>query len=346
MPEGGAMNTRPRLVDVAARAGVSEKTVSNLLNGYPHISASTREKVESAISELGYRPNLSARSMGRGRTGFIAFAVPSLSNPHFAEFAGRVIHVAKRYHWTVLIEETGGRKALEDTVVSTMPYLVDGIILHPESLTAEDVEDRARDTPIVLLGERGLELVADRVVADNVSAADELTEHLIDSGHRRIATVGIRSDAHLQASRFRDEGYRRALARHGIPVDDALDIDVPDYSRAAGARAGRTIAAMDPRPDAVLCFNAALAAGVLSAFHAVHLRVPDEIGVAAFDDIDEAEFTAPPLTTVAWDIEGMAEAAVRLLAERYDARDLPTRDITLQHALKVRESTAPRAEAP
>jgi DNA-binding LacI/PurR family transcriptional regulator len=163
------MHARPRLVDVAARAGVSEKTVSNVVNGYPHISASTREKVESAISELGYRPNLSARSMGRGRTGFIAFAVPSLSNPHFAEFAGRVINAARRHHWTVLIEETGGRKTSEDTVVNTMPYLVDGIILHPESLIDDDVEDRARDTPIVLLGERGLEHVADRVVADNVA---------------------------------------------------------------------------------------------------------------------------------------------------------------------------------
>jgi hypothetical protein len=122
-----------------------------------------------SFSELGYRPNLSARSMGRGRTGFIAFAVPSLSNPHFAEFAGRVINAARRHHWTVLIEETGGRKTSEDTVVNTMPYLVDGIILHPESLIDDDVEDRARDTPIVLLGERGLEHVADRVVADNVA---------------------------------------------------------------------------------------------------------------------------------------------------------------------------------
>jgi DNA-binding LacI/PurR family transcriptional regulator len=226
-----------------------------------------------------------------------------------------------------------------------MPYLVDGIILHPESLTAEDVEDRARDTPIVLLGERGLELVADRVVADNVSAADELTEHLVVTGHRRIATVGIRSDAHLQASRFRDEGHRAALSRHGIPLEDALVIDVPDYSRAAGAHAGHTIAAMDPLPDAVLCFNAAVAAGVLSAFHAEGIRVPERIGVAAFDDIDEAEFTAPPLTTIAWDIEGMAEAAVRFLAERYDARDLPTRDVTLRHALKIRASTARRNDA-
>jgi len=117
---------------------------------------------------------------------------------------------------------------------------------------------------------------------------------------------------------------------------------VPDYSRAAGALAAQTLATMQPRPDAVLCFNAAVAAGVLSGLHALGVRVPDEIGVAAFDDIDEAEFTAPPLTTIAWDIEGMAEAAVRLLAERYDARDLPTRDVTLQHTLKTRASTTPR----
>lgn len=334
------MITRPRLVDVAERAGVSEKTVSNFVNGYPHISANTKRKVEAAIAELGYRPNLSARSMGRGRTGFIAFAVPGLSNPHFAELTGCVITAAKAHNWTVIIEETGGRKASEDALVSTMPYLVDGIILHPESLTAEDVEDRARNTPIVLLGERGLELVADRVVADNVRAAAEITAHLIASGRRRIATIGIRADALLQASRFRDEGHRLALREADLPFSDDLVIDVPDYSRAAGLAAVNALVEMDPRPDAVLCFNSAVAAGLLSGLHERGIRVPEDVAVAAFDDVDEAAFTSPPLTTIAWDVPGIAEAAVRLLAERYDDPALPTRDVTLEHELRVRRSTA------
>ena len=330
---------RPRMADVAARAGVSEKTVSNLLNGYPYISEATRHKVESAIAELGYRPNLGARNMGRGRTGFIAFAVPSLGNPHFAELAGRVIHAAKEHHWTVLIEETGGEQTSEDELVRALPYVVDGVILHPESLTMTDIEERSRDTPIVLLGERGLERVADRVVADNVSAAAEITEHLLSTGRRRIATVGIRADAELQASRFRDEGVRKALERRGIDYPEELQMEVADYSRASGAAAARALVDLDPRPDAVLCFNAGVAAGMLSGLHELDVRVPRDLAVAGFDDVDEAEFTAPPLTTIAWDIEGIAESAVRLLAERYDDPSLPTRDVTVTHTLKIRAST-------
>lgn len=334
------MSTRPRLVDVAARAGVSEKTVSNFVNGYPHMSSLTRQKVEAAISELGYRPNLSARSMGRGRTGFIAFAVPGLGNPYFAELAGRVIANAAEHHWTVLIEETGGRKVSEDALVDTMPYLVDGIILHPESLTAVDIASRGKDTPIVLIGERDLDLVADHVVADNVAAAEEITRHLLDTGRSRIATVGIRPDSDLMTSQLRFEGYRRALASVGKTVDDPLCLPAEALGRAAGAAAARDIAAL--APDAVLCFNAVVAAGLLSGLHALGVQVPGDIAVAAFDDIEEAEFTVPPLTTVAWNVDGIAQAAVRLLAERHVAPDARTREVSVGYDVRVRTSTDAR----
>ncbi|MFD1713526.1 LacI family DNA-binding transcriptional regulator [Amnibacterium flavum] len=333
------MAGRPRLVDVAARAGVSEKTVSNFVNGYPHISASTREKVEAAISELGYRPNLSARSMGRGRTGFIAFAVPGLDNPYFAELAGRVISRAAEERWTVLIEETGGRKTSEDALVDTMPYLVDGIILHPESLTAVDIAERGRDTPIVLIGERDLARSADHVVSDNVAAAREITQHLLDSGRRSIATIGLRPDASLQTSQLRHWGFSAALERMGLVADEDLSVAAEGYARADGDLAMQQILASGKLPDAVLCFNAVVAAGALSRLAREGISVPGRVAVAAFDDIDEAAFMVPPLTTVAWDVGAIADSAVRLLAERQEARTAPVREVSVGYRLEIRAST-------
>lgn len=331
---------RPRLVDVAARAGVSEKTVSNFVNGYPHMSESTKTKVEAAIAELGYRVNLSARSMGSGRTGFIAFAVPSLDNPYFAQLAGRVIAAAAAHRWTVLIEETGGHGVTEDRLIQSMPYLVDGMILQPEAMSAFDLVSRSKDTPIVLLEEPEADPIADHVAAAGVEAARAITEHLIETGRRRIATIGIAPDSDLRTTRLRHSGHLQGLEAAGVTPEPELWNDRHGYTRADGDAAMADILESGIRPDAVLCFNAVTAAGALSRLHMAGVQVPEDIAVAAFDDIDEAAFMVPPLTTVAWDVEGMAEAAVRLLAERQDDDARPPRSVTLGYELKIRRSTA------
>ncbi|BDI22707.1 LacI family DNA-binding transcriptional regulator [Herbiconiux sp. L3-i23] len=333
---------RPRLADVAARAGVSEKTVSNFVNGYPYMSETTRAKVQAAIEELGYRVNLSARSMGSGRTGFIALAVPTLDNPYFAQLAGRVIAAAAAQRWTVLIEETGGRKATEDRLVQSMPYLVDGMILQPEALSAIDLVSRSKDTPIVLLEEPEADPVADHVAAEGVDAAKAITEHLVDTGRRRIATIGITPDSELRTTRLRHSGHLMGLEAAGVTPEPELWFPSAGYSRADGDAVMAEILASGQRPDAVLCFNAVTAAGALSRLHMSGVRVPEDIAVAAFDDIDESAFTVPPLTTVAWDLDGMAEAAVQLLAERQSDDERPPRSVTLGYELKIRESTAIR----
>ncbi len=333
---------RPRLSEVAARAGVSEKTVSNVINKYQHVTPSTRAKVEAALADLNYKVNLSARSLASGRTGFIAFAVPGLDNPYFAELAGHVIQAAAAQNWTVLIEQTGGNRDPESEVVGgTTPYLVDGIVLHPESLTAADLAGRSEGTPLVLIGEKSLDHVADHVVADNVSAAYELTKHLLDTGRRRIAVIGIEDASGFTTSALRYQGYVRALTDAGMPLDQSLVIDVDDYKRAQGAAAMAGLLDLPERPDAVICFNDVLAMGALSCLNQAGVAIPAEIAVAGFDNIAEAPYSVPPLTTIAWDMRAIAEQAIALLAERQGAGgQSPQQEISVGYELVVRASTA------
>ncbi len=337
------MAARPRLSEVAARAGVSEKTVSNVINNYPHVTDRTREKVERALNELNYRVNLSARSLARGRTGFIALAVPGLDNPYFVELARYVIQAAAAQKWTVLIEQTGGDHDPESEVVGGItPYLVDGIVLHPESLTSADLAGRSDSTPIVLVGEKSLDHVADHVAADNVGAALELTDHLLQSGRRRIATIGLERETDFMTSALRCEGYRTALDLAGVMVSPELAISVERYRRADGAVAMAALMARTEPPDAVVCFNDVLAIGALSYLNQRGVRVPGQVAVAGFDNIDESPYSSPPLTSIAWDTKRIAEEAIRLLAERQGAPDdMPRREISVGYTLVVRGSSGP-----
>ena len=334
-------SARPRLSEVAALAGVSEKTVSNVINNYQHVTQRTRDKVEAALVELDYRPNLSARSLASGRTGFIALALPGLENPYFAELVGHVIQAAAAHQWTVLIEQTGGSTDSETQIVGgTIPYLVDGIVLHPEALSSAQLASRRDNTPIVLIGEKSLDHVVDHVAADNVAAAYDLTNHLLASGRTRIAVVGIEEHTDFTTSALRFKGYRSALVDAGIDIDPALVIAVDGYQRADGVGAVDRLMALPQPPDAVICFNDVLAVGALSRLNATGVPVPGRVAVAGFDNIDETQYSYPPLTTIAWDTRTIAEQAVALLAARQGGEDLPQREISVGYELVARGSSA------
>jgi DNA-binding LacI/PurR family transcriptional regulator len=331
---------RHRLKDVAERAGVSVKTVSNVVNGYVHVRPDTRARVEEAIAELNYRPNLSARHLRKGRTGVIALAVPELDIPYFAELARHVVTAAAEYGWTVLIDQTGGRREPERVVASGITdHLIDGLIFSPLALTAEDLAS-LDGTPMVLLGERVDHGPADRVVIDNVTAAREITEHLIQFGHRRIAAIGSQRTDEGASARLRLAGYVEALRAAGLPYDDALVAPATAWHRADGAAAMRGLLTTGVRPDAVFCFNDTLALGALRALHEAGLRVPEDVAVVGFDDIEDGRFSVPTLSTVAPDKERIARLAVELLADRLDGdRSAPARALKAPYHLELREST-------
>ncbi|NES12503.1 MULTISPECIES: LacI family DNA-binding transcriptional regulator [Micromonospora] len=330
---------RHRLKDVAERAGVSVKTVSNVVNGYEHVRPDTRARVEQAIAELNYRPNLSARNLRKGRTGVIALAVPELDIPYFAELARHVVTAAAAHGWTVLIDQTGGGPEQERKAASGIgDHMIDGLIFSPLALTADDLAG-LDGMPMVLLGERVDHGPADHVMIDNVAAAREITAHLIGLGRRRIAAIGSQRTPEGASARLRLAGYAAALAEAGIGYDERLVAPAPAWHRADGAAAVRHLLTTGVRPDAVFCFNDTLALGALRALHEAGLRVPEDVAVAGFDDIEDGRFSIPTLSTVSPDKEGIARLAVDLLATRLagDA-GAPPRELIAPYRLVRRES--------
>ena len=327
------------LRDVAQLAGVSVKTVSNVVNGYAFVKPTNRKRVEQALQTTGYRPNTTARNLRRGQTGFIALVVPELSIPYFGELAGLVITAAQQQGWNVFIEQTQGTRERETaTLASLGPHLIDGAIVSPEALLAEDVTQDGAGVPLVLLGEHPLDVPIDHVAIDNVQAAREAVQHLAGLGRRRIAAIGVNRQRGTATLRL--AGYREALADAGLSADPSLIQPAAKYHRGDGAQAMRALLELPEAPDAVFCFNDLLAIGAVRAIAETGRRVPDDIAVVGFDNTEEGAFSLPSLTSIAPDKAAIAAAAVDLIRARREALEPPpAQDVKTPFTLEVREST-------
>ncbi|HCI82466.1 MAG TPA: LacI family transcriptional regulator [Ktedonobacter sp.] len=329
------------LKDVARHAGVSVKTVSNVVNGWGRMSEETRERVQAAIAELHYQPNLPARYLRRPTVGVIALAIPEF-NGYFADMGNEIIEAASALGYTVLLDPTRGEHTNELLVINGLrPHLIDGLIFNPMTLNHDDLAEHAR-VPIVLLGERLLDAPYDHVLIDNIDAAYQATQHLIQTGCRRIAAIGLKTKemATGGTSQLRLQGYKQALTEAGISIDEHLLRTVYEYNRMQGAQAMRDLLALPEPPDGVFCFNDLLALGVLYVLDEANMRVPDDIAVVGFDDIEECQYARPPLTTIAPTKKQIARIAVELLVGRIKGtRNGSTEKVMLPFELKVRKST-------
>ncbi|MGW7350409.1 LacI family DNA-binding transcriptional regulator [Streptomyces sp. NPDC054784] len=330
-----------RLKDVAARADVSIKTVSNVVRGQVRVAEPTRQRVLRAIDELDYRPHASARHLRTGRSGVIALAVPELVQPYFAELAAAVIAAAAESGVSVLIEDTGGDPAAElSAACGLSDPLIDGVLLSPQHLDQNALARRERRVPLVLLGERDYEVPADHVLVDSVAAAREATAHLLALGRRRVAAIGFQINPPHATSQQRARGYHEALHAAAVPYDPELTPPVGDFSRTEGAAAMRALLALPEPPDAVFCFSDLLASGVLRAAYDHGLRVPHDLAVVGFDDIEETRFCVPSLSTVAPDKPQLARLAVQALLGRIAGDpDAPHTTRHATHRLVRRESS-------
>ncbi|MBA2955258.1 LacI family DNA-binding transcriptional regulator [Nocardioides sp. MAH-18] len=336
--------------DVALAAGVSIKTVSNVINDYPYVRPATRERVLAAIDQLAYRPNLSARGLRSGKTGIIGLAVPELRENYFAELADAVIRAAEKSGLGVVVEQTNGDRESELRVLSrARTHYMDGILLSPVGMGQADASLLDVPFPLVLLGERIFGGPVDHVTMHNVSSAGAAVEHLLSIGRRRIALVGAEGDDVSDASSWslRVRGYRRALEQAGIPVDEHLVRRTEHWSRAGGAAALHELIDEGHDFDAVFALNDALALGVLRGLQEAGRRVPDDVAVVGFDNVDEGQFAVPSLTTVDPGREEIARTAVALLVERINEKGTkaPARTMKAEFSIVSRESTG-GADAP
>jgi LacI family repressor for deo operon, udp, cdd, tsx, nupC, and nupG len=329
------------LRDVAERAGVSIRSVSNVVNDFHYVSPEMRAKVEAALDDLNYRPNLVARGLRRGRTGIVTLLVPEISVSYFGELAHEIVERASQLGLTVMIDETGGQPQRERALldVAGRSSWVDGVLFSSEGLTGPALAQVRSDVPVVLLGERTANAAWDHVGIDNVHAARDAVRHLIDSGRRRIAAVGGNATASDITSRLRLKGYRTALREAGLPWDSELYARTGKYARSASAAAVRALLSRAEPPDALFCFSDDLAVGALRELHEQGLRVPADLSVVGFDDVDESRFTTPSLTSVSPRKAEIASIALDLLVQRMTDSGAGPRDVRVGHELTVRESS-------
>ncbi len=326
--------------EVAEAAQVSLRTVSNVVNGFAHVSESTRQRVLRAIADLDYRPSEIARSLKRGRSGLIGLVLPDLDTPYFAELTRAFVEEGARRGITVVIDQTDGDIERERYLIDRTDYgsLFDALVISPLALQPTDLDAMPAERPLVFLGETQFPKF-DQVMIDNVAAARTAVEHLAASGRRRIAAIGAEHER-AASSALRLTGYREGIAAAGLDLGDELVEYVDGFRRVAGAAAmERLLDRADP-PDAVFCFSDPLALGALRTLHRRGIRVPDDIAVVGFDDVEDGAYSTPSLTSISPDKAFIASAALDRVAAKLDGEDSGQGILTIApHRLVVRESS-------
>ncbi len=331
--------------DVANRAGVSISTVSRVINKSVPVEPQTEERVREAITALGYRPNLLARSFRRRVTHTIGLLVPDNSNPFFAEVARVIEDAGFAEGYSVIIGNSDLSEVKQAAYVDVLlAKQVDGLIVTSTGLilteSGHDVSERILESgvPCVAVDRDLGELPIDQILVDNHKGGYDAGRYLLGLGHRSFACVVGPSD--LTPSAGRIAGFCHALADAGIELP--ADAIVRGNGRHdGGMTAANELLARGVDFTAVFAFNDLMAIGVIGAFQRAGRRVPEDVSVIGFDDIPQASATYPAVTTIAQPIAEMGRCAVRLLLDRIAARDSPYQRIVLTTTVVERESCGP-----
>jgi LacI family transcriptional regulator len=328
--------------DVAAHAGVSVGTVSNVLNRPDIVAASTRDRVHAAIKALGFVRNESARQLKAGRSRMIGLIVLDVANPFFTDVARGVEDEAAESGLAVMMCNSDGRLAGENGYLDLLEeHRVQGILVTPLSDDRQRIAElQARGTPVVLVDSRSSAGGQCSVAVDDVLGGDIAVTHLIETGHERIAFAG--GPAGLRQVADRREGALRALARAGASSAELMLFETPGLNVAAGKEAGAAIAAIasQDRPTAVFCANDLVALGLLQEMTERKIRVPADIAIVGYDDIDFAAAAAVPLSSVRQPRQLIGRTAAQLLLEETaDLDGHQHRQVIFQPELAVRRSS-------
>lgn len=328
---------RPTIRTVAARAGVSIATVSRFLNGSVHINAETEARVRKAIDDLGYLPNAAARGLATNTTMTIALIFPKLSGPFFSELIrGAETEASAAGYHLLIYSVTGSTAEDEAPTLGSLTTKVDGLILASRGVPQNDVRDLQRQgTPIVLLGEEPGEIAGDSIRPDNAGGAVQMVTHLLEHGYRRIAFIqGPETQTHAQE---RLRGYCDALHACGLPCAPELIVSGA-FDEHSGYAAMQQLLHLRPRPEAVFAANDQMAIGAMAAIYESGLRIPEDVALAGFDDIEPARYLRPPLTTVHQDMTRQGQLAVQMLLARIQGSEAPPETRVLPTELVIRRS--------
>lgn len=340
--DAGRPSKNPTILDVAAAAGVSKSTVSNVVRGADETAESTRQRVLEAIERLNYKPNAIARQFVKQRTTILGVLVGDLGNPYYAQMARVVEREAFRCGYTAMFCNIEGD---EDIAVAGVDALLEhriaGVVFLAFIERTPQLEDSLRraNVPIVFLGLS--EQWGDSVGPQDAKGVELAIQHLLGLGHRRIAYVRTPL-VEQSGDRARHAGYRSAMRRASLPA-------LPVFGWTPGedtVRVGRRLSALadallgEDAPTALFVSNDIGAIAMLEACELIGMRVPEEVSIVGFDDIAIASLHRISLTTVAQPLDFQAETAVGLLLERIDAPGMPPRHVSVPVELRLRGSTA------
>ena len=313
------MNKRQPITikEVAEKAGVSQMTVSRVLNKQKLVKESTREKVEAAISALNYRPNLMARGLAGGRSKLIGLAYYNPSPSYLSALLVSALKHCRDLGHHLVIEDLADIENDHDTsaIVERLNTIrLDGLILAPPLSSNRALLSLIKDLglPTVLLGNRSSIESHSTVIFDDTAAAHRMTDLLVSRGHERIGFISGPIDH--PSSGKRQEGYCQALDERGLPVDDAL-IFQGDFTFRSGMALADKLLDLKQPPTAIFASNDDMAAGVIAAAQRRAIQIPSELSIVGFDDTAIAAAIWPRLTTLHQPIAEMAQAAVEIISQ-------------------------------
>jgi LacI family transcriptional regulator len=330
--------TRSTIFDVARASGVSYATVSRVVNNYPHVRDDTRQRVLLAMRELGYVAHTSARALASGRTQVIGLLAQGADNAFFSSVIRGVDQQVAASGYDFMLCTTHDRREKEAEYVARLSHgMVDGLlIILPRGLPDYVEQLRPERFPFVLIDYDDEAPGCDMVNCANRPGARAAIDHLLELGHRRIGF--ITGTLNVGSTHERLAGYREALAAAGVLYTDELVVQ-GDFMEPRGFEAACELLALPDRPTAIFASSDAAAFGVLRAARESGLRVPEDLSVVGFDDIPEASYVDPALTTVRQPLQEMGRTAVRRLMALLAEPEAPPQRIVLATELLVRGST-------
>ena len=330
--------------EVARYAGVSVATVSRVLNNSESVKPATAQRVMAAIRELDYIPNQSARNLRRSESRVILTLAPNFSNPYYSSILTGIGDLAHDCEYSVLICNTGGQAENEERFLKMLDaHRADGAIFLGCRRNNPRLNEYVARHPIVQCCEYVPELEQPTVSIDNYTAAAETVRYLIGQGHRRVALLSADND--FISTQQRRQGYQDALRQAGLPCgEELMALADADYSFVSGLAAAEKLLAVKPRPTAVFCVSDILALSVISRAHDMGLRVPEDLSVTGFDDVDYTTMFHPHLTTVAQPCYEMGQVSLKILLGMLGGEKVSRTHTFLPHKLVVRESVAAGSE--
>lgn len=328
--------------EIARMAGVSLGTVSHVLNGSARVREPLRRRVEEAVQSIGYQPSALARGLRRDKTNMIGMVIPDVTNPFFPAVVRGAEDTAFANGYRLILCNTDNDHSKELVHLNELrTYLPSGLIVIPSDfsdLTRQTESYQKSGAAVVCVDRLPKRWHGDSVTAANEQGAHAATQHLIQLGHKRIATIA--GPLHLTNAQQRLHGFRRAMTDAGLAVAPEY-LQESSFDLSGGRSRALLLLRMLPRPTAIFAGNDMIAMGVIQAVRELGLHCPDDVSIIGFDDLDFAALINPPLASVLQPGYQLGATAARILLDRVEGDASPARHVVLETELRIRESVAP-----